>query len=559
MSEAKFACTNCSKVYKIKKNLEKHMSVCENPIATFQCESCSKVYKTEKNLEKHKLTCKAPSDPAATFQCESCSKVYKTEKNLEKHKLTCGKVEGFSCPGCSKVMKSKGALTRHLSSCTIDASLTFECTQCKKKYVSEVALTQHKNFCQPLFEKGFNCVCGRICKSVRGLNHHQMKCPHAEVNKNKYEMAKSKALTIKTTEWYSEQQHGLYLYMTHNIYVTNKWAMFDLDGTLIKTKSGKKFGVSTSDWTWVSEDHPKKLRRLVGRGYTIVIISNQAGYKKDQTNLKEKFNQVQAALEDVPLVAAFATDYNLYRKPNDRIIGYLECFLSTKINLEKSFYVGDAAGRPKDHSCCDRKFAANVGVTFHTIEKFIDSEHQDEDFTWGFDPSEYLVAPSDLSEVLQDQPQELVLMCGYPGSGKSTFVKTHLFNHTYVSKDILKGKSLSPIVKKALSEGQSVVVDNTNLDPETRAFYINIAKDHNVPCRCYFLNLPLELCKHLNCVRNIQTNNDVKIVPSVAYNLLKSKFAEPSTDEGIAEVIQVPFTPSFNSEEDEKAFRKWTM
>ena len=531
---------------------------------------CSKVYKTEKNLDKHKLACKSSTSP--TYKCDMCSKVYKTEKNLDKHKLACGKVvEDYPCPGCSKVLKSKGALTRHLSKCNVDTISTFECTQCLKKYVSEEALTQHKKFCQPPLKKGFDCVCGRTCKSIRGLNHHQIKCPHVDINKNKYDMAKSKVLnnffdepgetTSKQGEWYYEQQHGLCVYMAHNVHMTSKWAMFDLDNTLIKTKSGKVFSVSASDWTWVSEGHPKKLQRLVNKGFSIIIISNQAGCKKDQSKIKEKFNQVQAALEDVPLVAVFATDYNLYRKPNAKVIDYLECFLSTKIDLENSFYIGDAAGRPGDHSCCDRKFADNIGVSFHTIEKFLGSDHEVEKFTWGFNPQEYLEQARDNQalEVPHHQHQELILMCGYPGSGKSTFAKTHLFNHIYVNKDNLKGKSLSPIIKRALSEGQSVVVDNTNLDPETRAFYINIAKDHNVPCRCYFLNRPLELCKHLNYVRNVQSNNDIKVVPSVAYNLLKSKFVAPSTDEDITEVIQVPFIPTFSSKAEEKAFCKWTM
>lgn len=45
-----------------------------------------------------------------------------------------------------------------------------------------------------------------------------------------------------------------------------------------------------------------------------------------------------------------------------------------------SFYCGDAAGRPerivnnkrikKDHSCCDRLFAMNIGLKFFTPEEY---------------------------------------------------------------------------------------------------------------------------------------------------------------------------------------------
>lgn len=65
------------------------------------------------------------------------------------------------------------------------------------------------------------------------------------------------------------------------------------------------------------------------------------------------------------------------------------------LDLDNSIFVGDAAGRiagdgkPKDFSCSDRNFAANVGITFHTPEEFF--LHQKlREFTRSFDPSEYL-------------------------------------------------------------------------------------------------------------------------------------------------------------------------
>lgn len=62
-----------------------------------------------------------------------------------------------------------------------------------------------------------------------------------------------------------------------------------------------------------------------------------------------------------------------YRKPSTDI---WDLFVSTvappgeEISLRESFYVGDAAGRakdwapgkPKDFSCSDRMFAANIGI-----------------------------------------------------------------------------------------------------------------------------------------------------------------------------------------------------
>jgi bifunctional polynucleotide phosphatase/kinase len=40
------------------------------------------------------------------------------------------------------------------------------------------------------------------------------------------------------------------------------------------------------------------------------------------------------------------------------------------VDLENSFYVGDAAGRAGDHNDTDRKFAINAGLTFYTPEQY---------------------------------------------------------------------------------------------------------------------------------------------------------------------------------------------
>ena len=42
--------------------------------------------------------------------------------------------------------------------------------------------------------------------------------------------------------------------------------------------------------------------------------------------------------------------------------------LNWRIDVEQSFYVGDAAGRPADHSDADVGFATNAGLTFYTPE-----------------------------------------------------------------------------------------------------------------------------------------------------------------------------------------------
>ena len=50
-----------------------------------------------------------------------------------------------------------------------------------------------------------------------------------------------------------------------------KYVAFDLDYTLIKTKSGKKFPQNEDDWMWLSKNVPKKLEQFHNDGYHVIV------------------------------------------------------------------------------------------------------------------------------------------------------------------------------------------------------------------------------------------------------------------------------------------------
>lgn len=76
------------------------------------------------------------------------------------------------------------------------------------------------------------------------------------------------------------------------------------------------------------------------------------------------------------VLAAFSR-YDIYRKPNTGMFDEIKEIYSSKgiqIDMAKSVYVGDAAGRmaivlkKKDHGDTDFKLALNVGLRFVTPE-----------------------------------------------------------------------------------------------------------------------------------------------------------------------------------------------
>lgn len=95
--------------------------------------------------------------------------------------------------------------------------------------------------------------------------------------------------------------------------------------------------------------------------YAIVFISNQAGKGKQQDAMFRKIPILGAAL-NIPLHAFAALGYDQFRKPGT---GMWDLFVEqfnegVEVDLKKSFYIGDAAGRPlrtghsEDHSDTDR-------------------------------------------------------------------------------------------------------------------------------------------------------------------------------------------------------------
>lgn len=117
-------------------------------------------------------------------------------------------------------------------------------------------------------------------------------------------------------------------------------------------------------------------------GYKLAIFSNQNMIKsalggKAATNFKAK---VDSILKDagVEAVVHAATQKDENRKPELGMWKHFveECNGGTEVDLEKSFFVGDAAGRLVDIGDSDKEFAKAIGLPFKTPEEaFGESAH----------------------------------------------------------------------------------------------------------------------------------------------------------------------------------------
>lgn len=298
----------------------------------------------------------------------------------------------------------------------------------------------------------------------------------------------------------------------------SKIAAFDFDETIIKPKSNSVVPKDVDDWQWLRPNVPEIIAKYYEKGYGIYIFTNQSRKWKQQ--MIENVSNALNAL-NVPLTIVISFDKATY-KPNPAM--FLEAMGANieKVKKDKSFYCGDALGRVNDHSDSDLKFGQNIGLVVKSPEDI---------FPPSFVKKPVVTSVTSVTSVAS--VQEIILMVGYPGSGKSTWVDENLPKYVALRGDDLK---LTPRILKAAKEPlenkQSVVIDATNPTVEKRAEYIAFANKHNVPIRCVHISTPYDESLIRNNMRD-------KPVPKIAFNVYRKRFAQPLKTEGFFDVLTI--------------------
>lgn len=304
------------------------------------------------------------------------------------------------------------------------------------------------------------------------------------------------------------QQIAPGLHVSPSIFSSNIIAGFDLDWTLIRSARGRFFK-DEDDWKFL----PNRLLTLKSyqdSGYTLAIFTNQ-GYKGAKlTSAINRINNIIKYLQDNGInifVLAATGDNSPYRKPNN--IMWQVLTQGKEINYEKSIYVGDAAGRPGDHSDDDFQFAKNIGIKFYTPEE---------------------IFPINVIDI--PKTQTMFIFVGMPGSGKSTFYNKYLqpLGWIHANQDTLKTREkVIKLVETSLANGKSVAVDGTN--PNKRADFINLAIKYQVPTMIlYFVSNGYD--------RNKLRSNPV---PDIAYSIYFKNLIEPSQEIDGVPVLEISY------------------
>ena len=328
--------------------------------------------------------------------------------------------------------------------------------------------------------------------------------------------------------------------------------IFDLDGTIVKTKSGKIHPLDSDDWIFNYDTVTEKFN---GLDKTIVgVISNQKGIKSInkliewQTKLKNimkhiNFHFIFASLKD-----------DRYRKP---MIGsweyikdnYLKGF---NIQLDNNItYVGDACGREGDFSDTDLKFAYNCEFKFSVPEKFFNIKVPKQIASITYPELKYY-SKIEFNKITDqiikcfNKDKILVTMIGFPGCGKS-FLRKFLVNSNpnfkYFNKDDVKAKIINDnLISKNNSTINYIIDDNTNTTLKSRNEIFKLYNNH-YKIGIYF-DYEIDLAMHLNYIRMYWYG--AELIKKVAYFTINKKFDKPDEREFDLLIKLDKILPDFN-------------
>jgi len=140
---------------------------------------------------------------------------------------------------------------------------------------------------------------------------------------------------------------------------------------------------------------------------------------------------------------------------------------------------------------------------------------------------------------------ECVIFVGLPASGKTTFYQRRFAaTHQHISKDLWpktsnKDRRQAELMRLALSQGQSVVIDNTNPALADRAPVIALARQFGARVIGYYFTATTREAIGRNRGREGQAR-----VPDVAIFTRAKRMAKPLLEEGFDELYAVSIDPS---------------
>ncbi len=343
---------------------------------------------------------------------------------------------------------------------------------------------------------------------------------------------------------------------------------FDFDGTIIQASGAK--------WvdTWALNEPVCALLRNIrdqsvqlGTATPIVVFTNQGGVAKGNVTLAQLFRKLDAVFGAIfasaappnPTAPPFIPTIYIglsqeYRKPSPKM--YEEYLINHAPGVQRGYFVGDASDAAQDFSDSDYRFAKNAGLEYVRVEDVgvVGAPMPTLQLISEYFRAHTYAAPitglnrervfADALNINIEQIRgSIVIMVGYPGSGKSTFAT---WLHAQLPGCVLRRDELGTVAKvqkrfrDALcvaakpENAPTIIVDATHPSIESRKYYIEHAAGRRVIA--IVMQIDRESAFYLNKIRGASGN---AFVPSIAYGVFAKKYESPTPAEGFSAIITI--------------------
>lgn len=349
---------------------------------------------------------------------------------------------------------------------------------------------------------------------------------------------------------------------------------FSLEHTIIKPSELGFWISNPNEWQYCYD--LSILKQYIKDNYHVIIISNQTKLGMTGFLTLDQFKNMIETIShelDIPLQVFVATQYGITNKPLSTL---WDVFLQynkiedSMISRHQSSYIGAKAGRiknsqnKKDINTIDFYFSRNINLQFKTPEQFFQHSKDVRHMLLpiSFNPKYYIKKhQQNFKDILSDYSdttnQNIILLMGSPGSGKSRLCRNYLPNHVRINQDNLK--TVKNCYKKAitkLDDGSSIIIDNTNRYIKTRSMWIELANKYNIPIDCIHIDISRNMALHFNSYRHICQTGNCKIPDMAIYSYFtqkpNKKFEYPTVDEGFKNVITLHIDSNYDDDKTKK-------